>query len=111
MKKKDIFSIHTNQLITLLTCYNSHMHSANNKKEEQTALDEINEAIKSYHIKMNKTQLKWQRQNLICTATTLSVSMTSATESVKKKKKIIVATIVAGATTPPLSFIVKTKNK
>jgi hypothetical protein len=37
--------------------------------------------------------------------------MTSATESVKKKKKIIVATIVAGATIPPLNFIVKTKNK
>ena len=58
MKKKNIFAIHTNQLITLLTCYNSHMLSANNKKEEQTALDEINEAIKSYNAKMNKTQLK-----------------------------------------------------
>jgi Na+/phosphate symporter len=34
------------------------MLSANNKKEEQTALDEINEAIKSYNAKMNKTQLK-----------------------------------------------------
>ena len=29
-----------------------------NKKEEQTALDEINDAIKSYNVKMTKAQLK-----------------------------------------------------
>ena len=58
MKKKDIFAIHTNQLITLLTCYNSHMLKANNENEEQKVLDEINKAIESYHTKMTKTRLK-----------------------------------------------------
>jgi len=58
MKQKDLFSIHTNQLITLLTCYNSHMLQANSKEKEQTALDEIDEAIKSYRTKMTKAQLK-----------------------------------------------------
>ena len=58
MKKKNIFTIHTNQLITLLTCYNSHMLSSKNKQEEQMALDKINEAIKSYNTKMTQTQLK-----------------------------------------------------
>jgi len=58
MKQKDLFSIHTNQLITLLTCYNSHMLQANSKEKEQTALDEIDEAIKSYRTKMAKAQLK-----------------------------------------------------
>ena len=52
MKKKHLFSIHTNQLITLLTCHNSHMLKAANQKDEQIALDEINKAIKSYHTKI-----------------------------------------------------------
>jgi hydroxymethylpyrimidine/phosphomethylpyrimidine kinase len=58
MKQKDLFSIHTNQLITLLTCYNSHMLQANSKEKEQTVLDEIDEAIQSYRTKMTKAQLK-----------------------------------------------------
>ena len=58
MKQKDLFSIHTNQLITLLTCYNSHMLQSKNEKEAQTALDEISQAIKSYNTKMTKAQLK-----------------------------------------------------
>ena len=58
MKQKDLFSIHTNQLITLLTCYNSHMLQANSKEKEQTALDEIDEAIKSYRTKITQTKLK-----------------------------------------------------
>jgi len=58
MKQKDLFSIHTNQLITLLTCYNSHMLKANSKEKEQTVLDEIDEAIQSYRTKMTKAQLK-----------------------------------------------------
>jgi len=58
MKQKDVFCIHTNQLITLLTCYNTHMIQANSKEKEQTALDEINEAIKSYKVKMTKAQSK-----------------------------------------------------
>ena len=58
MKQKNVFSIHTNELITLLTCYNSHMLQSKNKKEEQTALDEISQAIKSYNTKMTKAKLK-----------------------------------------------------
>jgi len=58
MKKQFIFSCHTNELITLLTCYNSHMVQAIDKREEQKALDEINKAIKSFHLKINETQLK-----------------------------------------------------
>jgi hydroxymethylpyrimidine/phosphomethylpyrimidine kinase len=58
MKQKDLFNIHTNQLITLLTCYNSHMLQANSKEKEQTVLDEIDEAIQSYRTKMTKAQLK-----------------------------------------------------
>jgi Na+/phosphate symporter len=34
------------------------MLQANSKEKEQTALDEINEAIKSYRAKMTKAQLK-----------------------------------------------------
>jgi hypothetical protein len=34
------------------------MLQANSKEKEQTALDEINEAIKSYHTKMTKAQSK-----------------------------------------------------
>jgi len=56
MKTKDLFAIHTNQLITLLTCYNSHMHSASNKEEEKTTLGEINKAIDSYRTKITKAQ-------------------------------------------------------
>jgi len=58
MKQKDLFSIHTNQLITLLICYNFHILQSKNEKEEQTALDEISQAIKSYNTKMTKAQLK-----------------------------------------------------
>jgi hypothetical protein len=58
MKKKFIFSCLANELITLLSCYNCHMLKANNKEEEQTALEEIDKAIKSYYKKITKTQLK-----------------------------------------------------
>jgi hypothetical protein len=34
------------------------MLQANSKEKEQTALDEINEAIRSYNTKMTKSQLK-----------------------------------------------------
>jgi hypothetical protein len=34
------------------------MLKANNKEEEQTALEEIDKAIKSYYKKITKTQLK-----------------------------------------------------
>jgi len=34
------------------------MIQANSKEKEQTALDEINEAIKSYKVKMTKAQSK-----------------------------------------------------
>ena len=58
MKTKDLFTIHTNQLITLLTCYNSHMVQAKNKEEEETTLEEINKAIDSYRAKITKIQVK-----------------------------------------------------
>ena len=56
MKKKYIFSIYTNELITLLTCYNSHMIQAHSKEEEDTALNKINKALESYRTKITKTQ-------------------------------------------------------
>jgi len=57
-EKKDTFSCHINQLITLLTYHNSHMLKTNNKEEEQIVLDKINHDIESYSTKMTKTQLK-----------------------------------------------------
>ena len=109
MKQKDLFSIHTNQLITLLICYNSHILQSKNEKEEQTALDEISQAIKSYNTKMTKAQLKWQHLNLICTARIPNVWTTTVEESVKKKKKRIAVTPVVGAEKRPTNLIVKTE--
>jgi len=58
MKTKDLFTIHTNQLITLLTCYNSHMLQSKTPEEEETALHQINDAISSYRTKMTKAKFK-----------------------------------------------------
>ena len=58
MKRKHLFSIYTNELITLLTCYNSHMIQANSTEKEQTTLNEINNAVESYIAKMKKAKSK-----------------------------------------------------
>ena len=87
------------------------MLQANSKEKEQTALDEINEAIKSYRTKMTKAQLKWQHPNPICTAKTHNVSMTRAEESVKKKKRRIVVTAAVGAEKRPTNLFLKTEKK
>jgi len=87
------------------------MLQANSKEKEQTALDEINEAIKSYNAKMTKAQSKWQNPNPICTAKTLNVSMTHAEGSVKKKKRRIVVTAAVGAEKRPTNLFVKTEKK